>query len=153
MQNYAIANNLTPFISMQNHYSLVYREEEREMMPTLKINKKPKEDRRTGKVPKTFLQLVLTCAPRLIGGYGKAHEGNNEIVRRVEALAKKKNLTMAQVALAWVMSKDQVSAPVMGTTNLSNLEELVTAVNIKLDEEEVKYLEEPYAPQAIFGHS
>ncbi|CAE7105127.1 unnamed protein product [Rhizoctonia solani] len=71
--------------------------------------------------------------------------------RSVEALANKKNLTMAQVALAWIMSK-QVSAPVVGTTNL-NLEELVAAVNIKLDEENTKYLEESYAPQAIFEHS
>ncbi|GAB1523638.1 hypothetical protein RhiTH_006788 [Rhizoctonia solani] len=118
MQNYAITNNLTPFISMQNHYNLVYREEEREMMPTL-----------------------------------KAHEGNSEIVRRVESLAKKKNLTMAQVALAWVMSKDQVSAPIVGTTNIKNLEELIAAVSVKLDDEEIKHLEEPYAPQAIFGHS
>ncbi|KAF8681538.1 Aldo/kereductase family [Rhizoctonia solani] len=89
----------------------------------------------------------------LIGRYGKAHEGNSEIVRRVESLAKKKNLTMAQVALAWVMSKDQVSAPIVGTTNIKNLEELIAAVSVKLDDEEIKHLEEPYAPQAIFGHS
>ncbi|CAE6443762.1 unnamed protein product, partial [Rhizoctonia solani] len=81
---------------------------------------------------------LLTCTSRLIRGHGKANQGNNKIVRRVEILAKKKDLTMAQVALAWIISKDQVSAPVVGTTNLNNLEELVTAVNIKLDEEEIK---------------
>jgi len=90
---------------------------------------------------------------RMIGGYSKAHEGNSEIVRRVEALAKKKNISMAQIALAWCMSKDPVSAPIVGTTNLSNLEDLVGAVDVTLTEEEIKELEEPYAPQAVFGHS
>ncbi|CAE6404697.1 unnamed protein product [Rhizoctonia solani] len=158
MQNYAIANHLTPFISMQNHYNLVYREEEREMMPTLKmfgVGSIPWSPLARGFLTRPLDQQKTTRGQtdRLIGGYGKAHEGNNEIVRRVESLAKKKNLTMAQVALAWVMSKDQVSAPIIGTTNLKNLEELVAVVNVKLDEEEIKYLEEPYAPQAIFGHS
>ncbi|CAE6532271.1 unnamed protein product [Rhizoctonia solani] len=91
--------------------------------------------------PKTMQALhdvVKASYTWLIRGYGKANEGNNKIVRRVEILAKKKDLTMAQVALAWIISKDQVSAPVVGTTNLNNLEELVTAVNIKLDEEEIK---------------
>ncbi|KAF8607860.1 Aldo/keto reductase [Ceratobasidium sp. AG-I] len=157
MQNYAIANNLTPFISMQNHYSLVYREEEREMMPTLKMFG-------VGCIPWSPLARGFLTRPldqqtkrgesdRMIAGYSKAHEGNNEIVRRVEALAKKKNISMAQVALAWCMSKDPVSAPIVGTTNLSNLEDLVAAVDVTLTEDEIKELEEPYAPQAVFGHT
>ncbi|CAE6386102.1 unnamed protein product [Rhizoctonia solani] len=152
MQNYAITNNLTPFISMQNHYNLVYREEEREMMPTLKMFG-------VGSIPwsplaRGFLTRPLDQQQTTRGQTDRqAHEGNSEIVRRVESLAKKKNLTMAQVALAWVMSKDQVSAPIVGTTNIKNLEELIAAVSVKLDDEEIKHLEEPYAPQAIFGHS
>ncbi|KAE9408984.1 Aldo/keto reductase [Gymnopus androsaceus JB14] len=109
MQNYAITNKLTPFISMQNHYNLVYREEEREMFPTLKI----------------FTYL--------------------------EEIAKKKEVTMAQVALAWSLSKEGVAAPVFGTTSIKNLMDLIDAVDLKLTEEEIKYLEEPYEAQAIYG--
>ncbi|QRW01467.1 aldo/keto reductase family protein [Ceratobasidium sp. AG-Ba] len=157
MQNYAIANKLTPFISMQNHYSLVYREEEREMMPTLKMFG-------VGCIPWSPLARGFLTRPldqqtkrgetdRMIKGYGKAHEGNNEIVRRVEALAKSKGASMAQIALAWCLSKDPVSAPIVGTTNLDNLQDLVGAIDINLSEDDIKHLEEPYAPQPVFGHS
>ena len=59
---------------------------------------------------------------------------------------------MAQVALAWVMAKPGVTAPIVGTTSLKNLEELISSVNIKLSEEDVKALEEPYQPRGVFGH-
>ncbi|KAF8589419.1 aryl-alcohol dehydrogenase [Ramaria rubella] len=148
MQNYAIKNNLTPFISMQNHYSLVYREEEREMFPTLKA--------------RTIFSGVLTRplneqtkrgeTDPFQAQYGKA-TSTADIVNRVEEIAKKKGITMSQVALAWVFAKPGVSAPIVGTTSLKNLEELIAGVNITLTEEEIKYLEEPYQPQAILGHS
>ncbi|KAG8835471.1 hypothetical protein FRC17_003038 [Serendipita sp. 399] len=104
MQNYAINNNLTPFISMQNFYSLIYREEEREMNPL------------------------------------------------VEEIANKKGVSMSQIALAWVMQKSPVSAPIVGTTSLEHLRDMIKAVNVKLDEEEMKYLEELYASRSIVGH-
>jgi len=87
----------------------------------------------------------------MIGGYGK-YDSNNEIVNRVEELAKKKSASMAQIALAWAMSKEGVSAPIVGTTSLDNLKDLLGAVQVKLSEEDVKYLEEPYKPQPVFGH-
>ncbi|KAJ7788799.1 hypothetical protein B0H14DRAFT_3503729 [Mycena olivaceomarginata] len=59
---------------------------------------------------------------------------------------------MAQVAVAWVLSKDVVSAPIVGTTSLANLADIVGAIHVQLTEEEIKYLEEPYQPMAIFGH-
>ncbi|KAG8740197.1 hypothetical protein FRC12_016077 [Ceratobasidium sp. 428] len=156
MQNYAIANNLTPFISMQNHYSLAYREEEREMMPTLKMFG-------VGCIPWSPLARGFLTRPldqqtkrgesdNTIGRYSAANEGNNEIVRRVETVSKKRGISMAQVALAWCMYKDPVSAPIVGTTSLKNLEELAATVGIRLTEEEIKLLEEPYVPQAIIGH-
>jgi len=68
-------------------------------------------------------------------------------------IAKARGISMAQVAIAWSLSKDVVSAPIIGTTKLQNLEDAAAAVHVKLTEEEIKGLEEPYRPQAIVGHS
>jgi len=155
MQNYAINNHITPFISMQNHYNLVYREEEREMFPTLKHFG-------VGSIPWSPLARGFVTRPlgertkrgegdSMIAGYGRT-EGNKEIARRVEELAKKKDLTMAQVSLAWIMNKEGVAGPIVGTTSLENLQQLIDAVHIKLSDEEVKYLEELYEPMKVFGH-
>jgi len=155
MQNYAITNRLTPFISMQNHYSLAYREEEREMMPTL-------AHFGVGSIPwsplaRGFLTRPLGESTKRgdvdvwVGKYANGR-GNKEVVKRVEKMAKDKGLTMAQVALAWVMNKPGVTAPIVGTTSLKNLEDLIAAIHIKLTEEEIKTLEEPYEPMVVFGH-
>ncbi|KAL1945509.1 hypothetical protein VTO73DRAFT_2360 [Trametes versicolor] len=155
MQNYAITHNLTPFISMQNHYSLMYREEEREMFPTLKMFG-------VGSIPWSPLARGLLSRPNAASSKrGDSDpnmaryktEGSLKVVDRVEELAKKKGVKMAQVALAWIFAKPGVSAPIIGTTNLSNLEELLGALDIKLSEEEVKFLEEPYKPMNITGHT
>ncbi|KAJ7685294.1 NADP-dependent oxidoreductase domain-containing protein [Mycena polygramma] len=155
MQNYAIKNNLTPFISMQNHYSLAYREEEREMFPTLKHFK-------VGSIPWSPLGRGLLTRPlseqskrgnvdRMIKSYH--NDATTSIINRVEELSKKKGASMAQIALAWVMSKDGVTAPIVGSTSLENLRELIAAVNIELTEDEIKHLEEPYKPTSIIGHN
>lgn len=158
MQNYAISKNLTPFISMQNHYNLVYREEEREMFPTLKHFG-------VGSIPWSPIARGLLCRPWatqnkgtkrgetdwLINGYANA-AGTEEIVNRVEELSKKKGVSMAQIACAWSMAKEGVAAPIVGTTSLKNLEDLLGAVHVQLTEEEIKHLEEPYKPTDVFGH-
>ncbi|EIW61090.1 oxidoreductase [Trametes versicolor FP-101664 SS1] len=154
MQNYAITHNLTPFISMQNHYSLVYREEEREMFPTLKlfgVGSIPWSPLGRGKLTRP---LGADTKRGKSDAYLKDYENSasDSIVNRVEELAKKKGASMAQISLAWIMSKPGVSAPIIGTTNLSNLEDILGALEVKLTEEEVKYLEEPYKPVAISGH-
>ncbi|KAI0789323.1 NADP-dependent oxidoreductase domain-containing protein [Abortiporus biennis] len=77
---------------------------------------------------------------------------NIVIINRVEEIAKKRGISMAQVSLAWSMSKDVITAPVVGTTNLNNLKDIIESVHVKLTEEKIKYLEEPYHPQAIIGH-
>ncbi|TFK34294.1 NADP-dependent oxidoreductase domain-containing protein [Crucibulum laeve] len=152
MQNYAINNKLTPFISMQNHYSMVYREEEREMFPTLKLFG-------VGSIPWSPLARGLLTRPFaaktrrgetdwMVNSYGK-NQGTEEIVNRVEKLAKEKGISMAQVALAWVMSRDGVSAPIVGTTSLENLHDLLGGVHVTLTEDEIKQLDEPYLPQRI----
>ncbi|KZP03467.1 Aldo/keto reductase [Athelia psychrophila] len=158
MQNYAIAHNLTPFISMQNHYSLAYREEEREMMPTLKhfgVGSMPWSPLARGLLTRPLGAQAATkrgAVDRIIHRYTQ-FDGDKEIVNRVEALAKQKNASMAQVALAWVMQKDGVTAPIVGTTSLENLRDLVGAVHLELSAEEVKSLEEMYQPRATNGHT
>ena len=101
--------------------------------------------------------------------YSKAKESMQSIVGRVEALAKEKGCSMAQLSLAWIMARPGVTAPIVGTTSLENLADLIGecrcsseskawadkgagAVDIKLSEDDMKYLEEPYAPQEIIGH-
>lgn len=156
MQNYAINNKLTPFISMQNHHSLIYREEEREMFPTLKLFG-------VGSIPWSPLGRGLLTRPladqtkrgstdRFIKMFSNA-EGTPEILRRVESVAKKMNISMAQVAIAWSLSKEEVSAPIVGTTSIENLEEIIAAVHIKLTDEDIKFLEEPYKAQGVIGHT
>ncbi|KZP03464.1 Aldo/keto reductase [Athelia psychrophila] len=158
MQSYAIGHNLTPFISMQNHYSLVYREEEREMMPTLKhfgVGSIPWSPLARGLLTRPLGEHASTkrgAVDRMINKYTQS-EGDKEIINRLEALAKQKNASMAQVALAWVMQKDAVAAPIVGTTSLENLQDLLGAVHLELSAEEMQGLEEMYQPRAVIGHA
>ncbi|KAI0648545.1 aryl-alcohol dehydrogenase [Trametes meyenii] len=159
MQNYAISRGLTPFISMQNHYSLAYREEEREMFPTLKLFG-------TGSIPWSPLARGVLARPlsgqkdtkrgatdRFLEGYTREGSGTTEIVKRVEEIAKKKGVSMAQISIAWILSKEGVTAPIVGTTSLDNLKDIIAGVHVKLTEDEIKYLEEPYVPLPINGHA
>lgn len=155
MQNYAIQNHLTPFISMQNHYNLMYREEEHEMMPTLKHFG-------VGSVPWSPLARGLLTRPSSQQGqttrettdrYLKGYSFNPSIVDSVEAIAIKKNVSMAQIATAWLLNKEGVTAPIVGTTSLDKLKELIDAVHITLTDEEMKELEQHYRAQGVFGHT
>ncbi|KAI0737385.1 Aldo/keto reductase [Daedaleopsis nitida] len=154
MQNYAITHNLTPFISMQNHYSLLYREEEREMFPTLKMFG-------VGSIPWSPLGRGLLTRPvnaESLRGKTDAYQAIYNIPfladlnARIEELAKKKNVSMAQISIAWILAKPGVTAPIIGTTSLSNLEDILGSLDVTLTEEEMKYLEEPYQPLKIIGH-
>ncbi|KAJ6565354.1 aryl-alcohol dehydrogenase [Mycena sp. CBHHK59/15] len=157
MQNYAIANKLTPFISMQNHHSLVYREEEREMFPTVKHFG-------VGIIP--WSPLARGVLTRPIAAQTETARGTGDpfvskyngdaattIVSRVEEIAKKKGVSMAQVALAWSMHKDGITAPIIGTTSLEKITDAIAAVHLELTDEEMKYLEEAYKPLPVFGHT
>jgi aryl-alcohol dehydrogenase-like predicted oxidoreductase len=155
MQSYAINNKLTPFISMQNHYSLLYREEEREMFPTLKLFG-------VGSIPWSPLARGILTRPLgeqtkrgstdpVIGRFSNAL-GTPEIMQRVEEISKKLGISMAQVGIAWILSKEGISAPIVGTTSLKNLEDIIAGAHVKLSDEDIKYLEEPYKPQNIIGH-
>ncbi|KAJ7227735.1 aryl-alcohol dehydrogenase [Mycena haematopus] len=157
MQNYAINNKLTLFISMQNHHSLVYREEEREMFPTCKHFG-------VGMIPWSPLARGILTRP--ISAQKDTSRGTSDmfvdkynslggvadIVTRVEEVAKKRGVSMAQIALAWSLCKDGVTAPIIGTTSIQKITDCIAAVHLDLTPEEIKYLEEPYRPSAIFGH-
>ncbi|KAF8554387.1 aryl-alcohol dehydrogenase [Imleria badia] len=156
MQNYAITNKLTPFISMQNHYSLLYREEEREMFPTLKIFG-------VGSIPWSPLARGALTRPLgqqsnrgqndwFIGNYATA-SSYETIINRVEEVAARKGVSMAQVAIAWILTKDGVSAPIVGTTSLANLHDIIAGVDVNLSAEEIQYLEEAYKPMPVLGHT
>ncbi|TFK23350.1 oxidoreductase [Coprinopsis marcescibilis] len=155
MQNYALNNKLTPFISMQNHYNLLYREEEREMFPTLKYLG-------VGAIPWSPLARGLLTRPANVEtkragtdfvqkGYHMGDSSQN-IITAVEAIAEKRGVSMAQVALAWVIAQDGVTAPIVGTSSLDNLNDLIKGASLTLTEEELKELSSPYTPLAVFGH-
>ncbi|KAJ6513010.1 Aldo keto reductase [Mycena sanguinolenta] len=159
MQSYAIANKLTPFISMQNHYNLLYREEEREMFPTLKhfgVGSIPWSPLARGALTRPLDKQNTTAraeSDEMPPSMYTQSEANKTIVKRVEEIAKKRDISMAQVSVAWAISKEGVSAPIVGSTSLANLTDAIAAVHIKLTEEEIKYLEEPYLPMAVIGHA
>ncbi|KAK0203289.1 NADP-dependent oxidoreductase domain-containing protein [Desarmillaria ectypa] len=158
MQNYAIQNNLTPFISMQNHYNLIYREEEREMFPTLKmfgVGSIPWSPLGRGKLTRPFANQGDTKRGEtdgLLARY-KGNDAAEAITNRVEELAQKKGITMAQLSIAWILSKEGVTAPIVGTTSLDNLKALIEGTKVKLTAEDVTFLEEEYKPLTISGHS
>jgi aryl-alcohol dehydrogenase-like predicted oxidoreductase len=149
---------LDRFLTMQNHYNLLYREEEREMMPLCE-----KED--IGVIPWSPLARGYLARPHeefdatargQSDDYAKEHpyfEGNGaEINERVEELADQKGATMAQIALSWVLDKDYVDAPIVGTTSVEHLEAAVEALDISLSESDTEWLEAPYKPVSVSGH-
>lgn len=149
---------LERFVSMQNHYNLVYREEEREVLPFC-------EEAGLGVLPwsplaKGFLaRPVAELAATLRGetdDYLRRHpyrDGGGTIVNeRVAEMAKAKDATMAQIAIAWLLHQDEVTAPIVGTTDVKHLEEAVEAIDISLSRSDLEYLTEPYEPVRISGH-
>lgn len=159
MQNYAINNKLTPFVSMQNHHSLIYREEEREMFPTLKmfgVGSVPWSPLGRGLLTRPLSEQTKRSGTDMFLKNSFKSDNNAAIIERVEEVAKKKGVSMAQIAIAWSLSKSEdlgIAAPIVGTTSLKNLEDIIESVHVVLTDEEKKYLEEPYQPRAIIGHT
>lgn len=149
----------TKFISMQNHYNLVYREEEREMNPLC-------QDQGVGLIPWSPLARGFLAGNRTRDKGGEttraksdpfAHEmyyrdSDFEVVDRVVELAARMGHKPAQLALAWLLNKPEVDSPIIGATKMYQLEDANFATTIKLSHEEMKYLEEPYVPHPILGH-
>ena len=150
----------TRFISMQNHYNLVYREEEREMLPLCQAEG-------VGVIPWSPLARGFLAGNRQRTDYGDTtrartddyaqnmyyRESDFDVVGRVVHLAEQRGVSPAQVALAWLLHKPAVSVPIIGASKLPHLEQAVAALEISLSTEEILYLEEPYQPHPVLGHT
>jgi aryl-alcohol dehydrogenase-like predicted oxidoreductase len=148
----------TRFVSMQNHYNLVYREEEREMLPLCR-------DERIGVLPWSPLARGFLAGNRKRGTrsatvreqsdtYGQGlyyADADYDVVDRVVEVARERGVAPAQIALAWLLHKPGVTAPIVGATKLEQLDQSVEALSIALSEEEIRRLEEPYVPHRVLG--
>ncbi len=149
----------TRFVSMQNHYNLVYREEEREMIPQCL-------DQGVAVLPWSPLARGLLAGNRTRGGERLTTRANTDafadslykpetdfaVVDRATELAGRRGVPSAQLALAWLLQKPGVTAPIVGATKLEHLDDALAAEKLTLSEAEVSELEEPYVPHAISGH-
>jgi aryl-alcohol dehydrogenase-like predicted oxidoreductase len=149
---------LARFLTMQNHYNLLYREEEREMLPLCReadVAVIPWSPLARGYLTRPHEEFDATVRGET-DDYARQHpyfEGNGrEVNERVEELAAEEDATMAQIALAWLLHKEWVDAPIVGTTSVEHLEEAVAALDISLSENDIEWLEDPYEPVRVSGH-
>jgi aryl-alcohol dehydrogenase-like predicted oxidoreductase len=159
-QRVAERDGLSRFVSMQNHYNLLYREEEREMIPQC-------VDQGVGVIPWSPLARGVLAGNRTRDGEKRTTRAGSDpftdllynqpsdfdVVDRVEEVAKERGVPMAQVALAWLFHKRGVTAPIVGATKLHHLEDALAAEQVKLADDEIARLEEPYVPHPVLGHS
>lgn len=149
-------HGLTKFVSMQNHYNLIYREDEREMLPLCldeKIASTPYSPLASGRLsrPRTESTARFESDAMAKFKYDSTIEADDAVIARVAEIADKRGLTRTQVALAWLLHKPPVAAPVIGATKIPHLEDSVKAVSVTLSAEEIAYMEEPYMPHKIVG--
>ncbi|GAA4710243.1 aldo/keto reductase [Phytohabitans rumicis] len=151
-QEVARANGWTPFVSMQNHYNLVYREEEREMLPLCL-------DEGVGVIPwsplaRGLLARAGATTRAATDDYARLlyQESDATVVEAVGRVAGAKGVPSAQLALAWLLRQPAVTAPIVGATKLRHIEDAVAAVDVRLTDEEAAAVESPYLPHAVSGH-
>ena len=159
-QEVARHHGWAPFISMQNHYNLIYREEEREMIPLCL-------DQGVGLIPwsplaKGFLagnrqrdskQPTIRAQSDTFAHDMYYSDEDFDVVEVVKTVAKDHGVTPAQIALAWILSKPGVVSPIVGATKMPHLEEAISSLDIDLSDEDVQALEAPYHPHRVLGHS
>jgi aryl-alcohol dehydrogenase (NADP+) len=153
-------NGWAKFVSMQNHYNLVYREEEREMIPLCR-------DQGIGLIPWSPMARGFFAGNRKRGGGGQTVRAQSDpfandmyfqeedftVAERAAEVAKGHQATASQIALAWVLSKPYIAAPIIGSSKIGHLDQAIAALEIKLSDEEVRQLEELYQPHPVLGHS
>ena len=155
----ADANGWVRFIAMQNHYNLVYREEEREMLPLCRAEK-------IGVIPWSPLARGFLVGNRQRETEGETQRARTDtiahdlyrteedfsIVARVQEVASKMEVTPAQVGLAWLLRQPGVAAPIVGASKMKHLEEAVASLSIELSDQDCAHLEESYIPHPVLGH-
>jgi aryl-alcohol dehydrogenase-like predicted oxidoreductase len=149
-------NGWTRFVSMQNHLNLLYREEEREMLPLCheeKIAVTPYSPLASGRVARPWAETTkrLETDPIAKNKYDATAEADRVIVERVMEMAAQHGVPMAHIALTWLLQKEPVVAPVIGATKISHLESAVESLSVQLTPEEMAYLEDPYLPHPVIG--
>ncbi|SDM77163.1 Predicted oxidoreductase [Paenibacillus sp. yr247] len=149
-------NGWTQFVSMQNHLNLIYREEEREMLPLCKVEKIgviPYSPLASGRLTRDWSETTLRSETDQMQKikYDATANTDRLVVERVAAIAEKHGVPRIHIALAWLLQKEPVSAPIIGATKVSQLEEAVGALSITLTPEEIASLEEPYVPHPVVG--
>ncbi|MFF2089362.1 aldo/keto reductase [Paenibacillus sp. NPDC058174] len=150
-------NGWTRFVSMQNHYNLIYREEEREMLPLCKAEKIgviPYSPLAGGRLTRDQQETTHRSQTDQVqkSKYDATADTDRLIVDQVAAIAEKHGVPRVQIALAWLLHKDPVTAPIVGATKISHLEDAAAAPSVRLTPEEIASLEEPYIPHRIVGH-
>jgi aryl-alcohol dehydrogenase (NADP+) len=159
MLNVSERLGLAKFVTMQNHYNLVYREEEREMNPLCR-------DEGIGLIPWSPLARGFLAGNRRRGDHGEtsraktddfAHklyynDGDFAVVARVGDIAQRRGVAHAQVALAWLLQQPGVTAPIVGASKPQHLDDALAALELQLSDEELRSLEEPYQPHPVLGH-
>ena len=150
----------TRFVSMQNHYNLVYREEEREMIPLC-------IDQGVGLIPWSPMARGFFAKNRTRGGGGETtraksdpfstqlyfREEDFKVAEIANEVAEARGVTGSQVALSWMLNKPHIASPIIGATKMDHLDQAIAALDIKLSDEEIRRLEEPYKPHPILGHA
>ena len=152
-QHRARQSGWTPFVSMQDHYNLLNREEEREMLPLCAdegVGVIPWSPLARGRLARPWDEATERSSTDAFGG-SLYVESDRTIVERVAEVAEASGAPRAQVALAWLLTKPVVTAPIIGATKVSHLEDAVAALDVQLDADAVARLEEPYSPHAVAG--
>jgi len=160
MLDTADASGLARFVSMQNHYNLIYREEEREMIPLCR-------DQGIGVIPWSPLARGFLAGNRKPEDYGETIRAKTDdyaqkmyyqpsdfaVVERLTEISRKRGVSNAQVALAWLLAQPGITAPIVGASKMQHLDDAVAALRLKLSDEELKALAEPYQPHSVLGHA
>jgi len=158
-QAVAVRNGWTPFVSMQNHYNLIYREEEREMipqcldqgvavMPWSPLARGRLTRDRKDQAPATTRAETDSFTDSLY----PSPETDYPVIDRVVELGSERGVPPAQVALAWLLHKPAVTSPIVGATKLPQIQDALAAAELELSDDEIATLEEPYVPHAVAGH-
>lgn len=155
-QHVAEVNGWTRFISLQNHYNLLYREEEREMMPLLRrlgVGSTPYSPLAAGRLTRDWTAETDRARTDTTARskYDSTETTDRAIVQRVAEIAEDRGVERVHVALAWLLAQDPVAAPIVGATKKEHIDKALGALDLELTAEEIASLEEPYVPHAVVG--